>query len=689
MKRQKLTRENLLAALVDFRSANFKTLAKIFSVRGSDRKKLKEMLKELKMQGEIIRSRRRFIPKTPEVTLTGSLDLSRYGYAFLIPDDPMKEDIFIAEKNLFNALHRDRVKIALINEGDGRRGPEGYVTQIIERGLSDIIGRYYKDKKGDHLRPVEEKIPLKISIEAGKEYREGDILAARIDWSTYGAGSVQAKVIKNFKDLTDPNDDVTFVAIKNGLPLGFSGPVLKEADSIEPGTPKREDLRHLKFITVDPEDAKDFDDAVYLEKNDNGFSLFVSISDVSEYVGPRTSIDKEALRRGNSCYFPGSVIPMLPERISSGLGSLDPSGDKLAITAKMTLSHSFDLKKVEIFESLMRNHLRTNYDEVLKVVLRKGFSQIPSEFNEMIGLMYELSQRLFEKRMAQGGIDFDLPEPRYICDEKGGIKDIVRHFRTASTQIIEEFMLLANRAVSEFLKSRRAPQLFRIHEEPDAERLKEFYEKARTFGYSRVSKDLKSSKDLNDFLKMIKDQGRSRTLRYLLLRSMKQARYSTSNLGHYGLGFKDYMHFTSPIRRYPDLINHRILKGIIGQKGIVTDMNDLIDIAKHCSETERKANECERDILKIKSVRFMQDKIGRVFEGYISGKTKGGFFIELKDHMVEGYCPKENMNPRSMPKKRFKGFRRESFEHGIGDQVKVKLEKAVLEELSIEFSILN
>ena len=637
------------------------------------------------------------------VIITGTLDVNKMGFGFLIPDDPSQADVFIPPRSLNGAMHKDRVKIKIIGKSRNSLSDEGFVEEILERGLKTILGRFQSRKNEIYLVPVDSKLSIKIILAKNAKSltcRNGDICAAAINWELSKGERLRGEIVENFEDLSSPQNDIKFIILKNNIREEFQPAVERELAKIDQTkitSADRTDLRQLDFITIDPVDAKDFDDAVYLEdRSSDGWTLWVSIADVSAFVEESSEIDAEALIRGTSFYFPGFAVPMLPEKISDGFCSLSPLEDKLALTVKMHITKTLLVEKTEIFESIIKSKLRTNYDKVLEVINSKGkITEGTESLTKLILKMNELSQNLFRKRMEEGGIDFDLPEAKYTYDANGRIIDIQRAYRTFATQLVEEFMLLANKSVSEFIYSNRAPQIFRVHDEPDIDKLKDFYDRARDFGYRRAAKEIKSSKDLNNFLDSIKDTGRSRTLRYLLLRSMKQAKYSTENRGHYGLGFNYYTHFTSPIRRYPDLITHRIVKRILKslespqRKPVEIYKNDLEEMARQSSIQERKADGSERDILKIKSVRFMQDKLGMTFPAYISGKTKSGFFIELKDHMVEGFCPSENIQSGERGKKRLAGKRKPSFQYSVGDQVKVKLVRAILEELAVEFIVLR
>ena len=698
MPKTKLTMENLKSVITQSKHPlNFQTLVRIFSARGSQKRILKQYIKELKDSRQIVKQRNRRYSTYNDRNIervSGTIDLSKYGYAFLIPDNPSKEDIFIPQKHLFDAFHKDKVVVE-ITQRNYRGKPEGKVKEIIERGLGNIIGRYNEHKGKKYVIPIDDRVPMRISLKdvpGELDLKHGDICATRVDWGTYRKGQISADVVDNFQNLQNPDNDATFVMLKHNVTNDRNPSLEKEAKDLTGpliDINDRENLTTKGFITIDPKDAKDFDDAIFLEKVGDGWIAWVSIADVSAFVKPSSSIDLEARKRANSFYFPGFVVPMLPEEISTGLCSLNENGEKLCLTIRMELSKNLSIRDFNISESLIRSALRTNYDSVYELVKGNDLD-FSSENKSLLLLMYAFSQKLFEKRMSQGGIDFNLPEAKYVYDETGKITDILRAYRNPANQIVEEFMLLANRCVCEFIHSKNLPQIYRVHEEPDVSKLKDFYERAREFGFTRISRNIKSAKELNSFLNGIKSSSAERSLRYLLLRSMKQAKYSTENRGHYGLGFDYYAHFTSPIRRYPDLITHRIVKGLIARRKNKDaperfEREELDAIAQQASKQERIAMECERDILKIKSARFMQNKIGTIFVGYVSGKSKGGFFIELKDHMVEGFCPMHNVLQRRIPRKRFTKGKREPFKYSIGDQVRVKLKNVVIEELLIEF----
>ena len=696
-KKSKLNKANLLDIIEKSKhSLNRKAISDLLKIDRSQKGELKSLLKDLLFEKKIIKSRsRRYISSKKEFELViGSLDLNKYGFGFVIPQDG-SQDIYVNGNLLNGAFHKDTVEVKLIDRTHRNKNREGSIKRIIERGLSTLICRYNRGKKESYFIPIDSNVDLKIypkGIHHKKDLKTGDICSTRLFWKSFERGKIDAEIVKNFKSFEDAKDDNLFVILKNKVNEEFSPKALKEAQNIveSPELSKgKKDLRHLHFITIDPVDAKDFDDAIYAEKTKSGYCAYIAIADVSAYVKTGSALDNEAYKRCNSFYFPGYVVPMLPKEISNDLCSLKGGKDRLCLTSKINLSPSFSVTSIEIFESIIHNHKRTDYKTVRKLIDKDGEHSFSPEIVRVITLMHEISQGLAKKRLTGGGIDFDLAEAQYVLDKNGQLIDIKRKQRSKSTTIVEEFMLLSNKCISEFLAKKGIEQIFRTHEEPDVDRLKDFYSKARDMGLIRASSKIKSSSDLNKFISNIKDQAKSRTLNYLLLRSMKQAKYTTTNTGHFGLGFDYYTHFTSPIRRYSDLVIHRLIKQVLrDKKTALPDTNRLESIAKNCCKMERLANECERDIFKIKSARFMEGKIGKIFQGYITSKLKSGFFIELKDHMIEGFCPLENIKIRKAPKKQFRGQKRLPFSHEVGDFVKVKVESVVIEELLIEFSIL-
>jgi ribonuclease R len=510
------------------------------------------------------------------------------------------------------------------------------------------VGHIKRERGYCLVEPSNKRILDDILIPSGEDLDAPDeaIVSVEItEWPTR-TGSPVGRVTDIIGAAEDPEVEAEVILRKYGLPNRFPDRVEAEArevpDEVEEGAIKgREDLRGLRIITIDGETAKDFDDAVYVDRTkDGGYRLLVSIADVSHYVRPGTALDAEAFSRGTSVYFPARCIPMLPEALSNGICSLNPAVDRLTMTAEMVFDSEGRMTGKRFYESVIKSAERMTYTDVHKLI--KGddaeINDRYSRIREDVLLMAGLAGLLLDRRVEDGSIDFDLPEPQVILDIEGRTEDIIRVERNAAHRLIEEFMLAANRAVATEFTSQSLPFLYRVHDEPDRESTDDFAEFVFSLGL-----DFKPSGGPKAFQKVItaaRGKPEERLVNTVLLRSMKQAIYSDENAGHFGLAFTDYTHFTSPIRRYPDLIVHRLLKllmrGKYGKREQARMEAELPETTARSSATERKAMEAEREILDLKKTQFMKDKVGEVYEGFISGVTGFGLFVELKEWFVEG-----------------------------------------------------
>ncbi|MBI5468170.1 MAG: ribonuclease R, partial [Deltaproteobacteria bacterium] len=525
---------------------------------------------------------------------------------------------------------------------------------------------------------------------------EGTIVTVEITrWP--GRDTVPAgKILEVLGDPEDPDVEAEVILKKFGLPNRFPAAVEREVKDVpmtvgEADAEGRVDLRGFTTVTIDGETARDFDDAVSIDRTAHGYRLRVSIADVSRYVKEGCEIDAEAYARSTSVYFPDRCVPMLPEALSNGICSLNPGVDRLTMTAELEFDSGGRVTKKRFYESVIKSAERMTYTNVKKLLhnedeaLTERYSAILADLR----LMAELAEKLSEGRKEAGSIDFDLPEPQIIIDIEGNVEDIVRSERNVAHRLIEEFMLAANRAVAEEFSSKDIPFLYRIHEEPDEESIRDFAEFIAGFGLHFKSGG--GPKAFQKILKSVEGKPEERLINHVLLRSMKQAVYSEENAGHFGLAFRDYTHFTSPIRRYPDLIVHRLLKLLIhGRYG--HDARDRVEtllpeMAGHTSARERKAMEAEREIADLKKCQFMRDKAGESYEGFITGVTSFGLFVELKDYFVEGLVHVSNLRDDYyiFDEKRHaltgehtkRAFR-------LGDQAKVTITKVDLERRRID-----
>ncbi|HEY5648959.1 MAG TPA: ribonuclease R, partial [Nitrospiria bacterium] len=494
-----------------------------------------------------------------------------------------------------------------------------------------------------------------VSKESSGEAAAGDLVVARITAYPTPYRNPEARVLRVIGKADDPKIDTEMVIAEFGLSKTFPPEVVSEADALPGKVPERDikgrkDLRNLKTVTIDGESARDFDDAVSVQKVSGGrIRLWVHIADVGHYVAWDSPLDREARNRGTSVYFPDAVVPMLPERLSNGICSLNPKVDRLTLTAEMLFGPDGRRQDYSVYESVIRSDERMTYTAVKEIIEDRNpdacrrYQSLLDDF----GLMEELARRLLDRRREDGSIDFDLPEPEIILDLQGRPTDILKGERYFSHRIIEEFMLAANRTVAEHLLALDVPLIFRTHEPPDPDVVKDFFSLVQSFGLAPPPKNSGGApkkihpKVFQGIIEKVRGREEERLVNQVLLRSMKQTRYTMANAGHFGLAFDDYTHFTSPIRRYPDLVVHRILKETFKPRGMTRKRKDqlehtLPDMARTSSERERTAMEAEREVVDLKKIRFLSDREGEEYFGHISGVTAFGFFVQLEGIFAEG-----------------------------------------------------
>ncbi|MBI5598770.1 MAG: ribonuclease R [Deltaproteobacteria bacterium] len=621
-------------------------LGRALEVPGRERGTLKRLMLKLAADGAVVKISDGRYGLTAKMNLvSGVLQCHPDGFGFVAPEWG-GEDVFINPRKLRDAMHGDRV-VARIDgcKKDGRR--EGSVIRVLERAHKKIVGRFKSLKGASFVVPSDERILGTIVIPPGQTMGAGDgvIVEAEITKWPEKHSSAVGRIAAVMGDPEDPDVEIEVIAKKYGLPHRFPPDVLHEArgtpmEVAEADMKGRTDLRGMNVFTIDGESAKDFDDAVAIERTGRGYRLLVSIADVSRYVPEGSRLDAEAYSRGTSVYFPDRCIPMLPEALSNGICSLNPRVERLTLTAELEFDGEARPVKKKIYESVIKSVERFTYTKVKKILCGEDPEILRAHGGllEDLKLMEELALKLNKNRLEGGSIDFDLPEPQIIIDIEGRPQDIVRSERNIAHRIIEEFMLAANRAAAEFFSAQNLPFLYRVHERPSEADIAEFREFAGGLGYHLAENQEPGA--FQRLLKSVEGRPEERLINRVLLRSMKQAVYSEKNAGHFGLAFENYTHFTSPIRRYPDLVVHRLIKRLIHRRYTKTDISRMEEIlpqtALHASQRERKAMEAEREIVDLKKAQFMQDKVGEAFDGFISGVTSFGFFVELKDYFVEG-----------------------------------------------------
>jgi ribonuclease R len=728
--------------------ANFKQLVREVGAKGEQREDLETALNRLTARGDLIelRSGQFAVTARSREYAVGRLQMHKDGYGFLISERPIEGlngDIFIPPDSAERAMHGDRVVVRIARIEAGGRA-DGEIVKVLKRAHPTVVGEFHIGRRGTYVIPQDDRIQQWIDIPEGMEMPPGGAApnVDRIGVKARQVASVEeldgmivnvellefpqkgekpvGRVIEILGNPDDFGVDVEIVIRKHHLPHRFPPEVIEQAEAI-PGVISskdlegRRDFRPMPVVTIDGETARDFDDAVWVDKLANGnYALHVHIADVSHYVRGGSPIDAEAQLRGTSVYFPDRAVPMLPFELSTNICSLNPHVDRLVLSALMEIDHKGELVAQEFTSGVIRSAERMTYTDVHLLLegdagLRRRYAPLVDRFD----LMKELSVILNRKRVRRGSIDFDLPEPLIEFDEWGAMTGVTRAPRNIAHSIIEEFMLAANEAVASHLEETLEESIYRIHEKPDPRRVMEFEEVAAHFGYSLgvgaipvkkfafndkrrdgsknrreiVLPESQSKLTPRMYQKLVaKIEGKpeERILSFLMLRSLKQARYSTENVGHFALAAETYTHFTSPIRRYPDLLVHRLLKG--------EQVNDLPRLADECSQSERRAADAERELVEWKKVKFMAERLGQEFDALIISATKYGLFVELADLFVEGLVPIDTLpgdqytyqeNVRKIVGKRTRR------EFSIGDQARVVLDRVDPNERKLQFSILE
>lgn len=650
-----VTKEEILEFMAQeaYRPLTQEELISHFPLSEDELESFVKLLYEMEEKGDIIYTRKKRYGLPQQFNLAvGRIQGHAQGFAFLIPDNPKQKDIFIKGKDLQGAMHNDRVIIRLEKQSTDNKKQEGKVVRIIERVNAQIVGTFEKNKYFGFVVPDDNRIAFDFFV--GKDEfngaQDGDKVLLKVTKWPEKRRNPEGEVIAVLGKKGDPGVDILSIIRKYQLPEEFPPEVIKEAEKIplkvdSSEMDKRRDLRDLMMVTIDGADAKDLDDAVSLEILSNGlFRLGVHIADVGEYVKENSLLDKEALARGTSVYLVDRVIPMLPTRLSNGICSLNVGEDRLAMSCFMHIDNKGEVVSHEICESVINVDERMTYENVYKI-LKEEEPDLIERYKDYVAMfegMEKLCLILRKKRLKRGAIDFDFPESKVKLDDKGKPVEIYLRERTIAEQIIEEFMICANETVAEHYFWLETPFLYRIHEEPAYEDLMDLNEFLRIFGYNLkgINNDI-HPKVFQEIIEQVEDKPEKRVINTVLLRSMQHARYSPEPLGHFGLASEYYSHFTSPIRRYPDLAIHRVIKEMIRNgerlknKRISHLKEQMSHYADQSSLRERIAEEAERESVDLKKVEYMKDYEGKEFTGIISSVTSFGFFVEL-ENSVEG-----------------------------------------------------
>ncbi|MGG3467987.1 ribonuclease R [Neobacillus pocheonensis] len=670
-------------------------------------KEFVKALVQMEEKGLVVRTRsnRYGLPEKMNL-IRGKLTGHAKGFAFVIPDEPGMDDIFIPPNETNTAMHGDTVLARVSSESSGQRR-EGSIIRIIERGVQQVVGTYVESKSFGFVIPDDKKFASDIFIpkSASKGAVEGHKVVVKLVTYPEGRKSAEGEVITILGHKNDPGVDILSVIHKHGLPMEFPDDVLKQAtetpDTIdESELANRRDLRNETIVTIDGADAKDLDDAVTVTKLGNGnYKLGVHIADVSYYVKEGTPIDREAEDRATSVYLVDRVIPMIPHRLSNGICSLNPKVDRLVLSCEMEISSDGAVVSHEIFQSVIKTTERMTYHDVNRILIDKD-EETRARYETLVPmfeLMEELAAILRDKRMKRGAIDFDFKESKVLVDEDGKPEDVILRERSVAERLIEEFMLAANETVAEHFHWMEVPFIYRIHEDPKEDKLRKFFEFITNFGYivKGTANDV-HPRALQEIIEEVQGKPEEMVVSTVMLRSMQQAKYDPESLGHFGLSTEFYTHFTSPIRRYPDTIVHRLIRTYLIEGKLDETTREkwnarLPEIAQHSSKMERRAVDAERETDELKKAEYMEDKIGVEYDGIISSVTNFGMFVELPNtieglvhvsYMTDDYYRFDERHYAMIGERTGNVFR-------IGDEITVRVVKVNKEERVIDFEIVG
>ncbi len=705
--------EQILALLgsANYRPLDKSELAKALGRKSGVRMGLNQALRDLERTGEIarIRKNRYVLPPTADL-VAGKLHIHQAGYGFLISEKPSEPDIFIAAENTGTAMHGDRVVARISRDAPygrikGRR--EGRVIRILERAHDTIVGTLQHSRNFYYVVPDDPRFVHDVYVRPERDRQRkpgamvGDKVVVRLEaWESRHLNP-EGEIIEVLGPASAPGIDMLSIIRKHHLPTEFPGDVLDQTDRISEKIDAqqldgREDLRKEFIVTIDPDDARDFDDAVHVEKTGNGWRLGVHIADVAAYVDPESALDREARRRGNSVYLPDRVIPMLPERLSNGVCSLNPGVDRLTHSVFIHIDKRGVVKNARFSRSLIRSAHRLTYKQAYAILT----SPPRDRLGERLHLAWELAALLRQKRFVNGALDLDFPEVKVSVDKEGYPVKLERVENDESHQLIEEFMLATNEAVARELKKRAIPTIYRVHENPDPEKLAEYREFVLSFNY-RVG-DLTHRAELQRLLTSIRGKPEEQALKVALLKSLKRARYAPQPLGHYGLAKANYLHFTSPIRRYADLVVHRALgrvgalrrPGAAARRSYDHDMSEIASIAEHISITERTAADAEIDAAQMKKLEFFQRQLDernpQIFRAAIIDVRNYGLMVELPDALITGLVHVSSLMDDFYvfePTRRQLIGRRSRKRFSIGDNVRVFVARVDPFKRQIDFAI--
>lgn len=669
-------------------------LYELLEIQDAEKEIFNRRLAAMEREGQIIRNRKGALCIAEKINLiAGVVQGHPDGFGFLIPDSG-GDDLFLSPKEMSQVLHGDRVMVR--PSGLDRKGrPEGKVVEVLERKNRRLVGRLIREQGVTVVAAEDKRINQDILVPPGQDLnaKAGQVVMVELIEQPSAYAMPIGKVVEVLGDYADPGMEIEIALRKHQLPYEFSNAAVKQAESYpkivqESDWRGRKDLRELPLVTIDGETARDFDDAVFCEPQGKGWRLVVAIADVSFYVRPGDALDKDAFDRGNSVYFPRRVIPMLPEALSNGLCSLNPDVERLCMVCDMQIDAKGEVKRYEFYPSVMRSKARMTYTKVYDMIINSD-GDTAKEYAWLmphVEHLYALYQVLAKAREKRGAIEFETTETLIIFNEHGKIDHIEASTRNDAHRLIEECMLAANVCASDLLKKHEHPALYRIHEGPTPEKLEALRTFMGEFGFQVSGGETPHAKDYGKLLARIKGRPDEQLLQTVLLRSMQQAVYSPDNVGHFGLAYESYTHFTSPIRRYPDLLIHRAIKAVLENEKYNAGNWHLL--GQHCSMTERRADEATRDVTNWLKCYYMQDRIGESFDGTVSGVTSFGLFIALDEIYVEGLLHVTELGNDYFHYDKARHAmvgERTRMQYRLGDRLKVKISRVDLETARIDF----
>lgn len=710
-----ITQEMLLGFMREdaYKPMTYQELEQHFGIEDAEVfREFMNMLNALEEAGEVVltRTQRYGVPERMDL-LRGRLQTHAKGFGFLIPEDRNHADVYINANDMLSAMNGDTVLIRIASRRSSNGRMEGEVVRIVKRAVTQIVGTYQDEESFGFVLPDDKRITRDIFIPAGRAGGaiNGQKVVVHIISYPDGRAAAQGEVIEVLGYNSDPGVDILSIIRKHQLPESFPDEVIAEAEAApesiteeEITTQGRRDLRGKQIVTIDGEDAKDLDDAVNVERLENGnYVLGVHIADVGYYVPEGSALDQEAYNRGSSVYLVDRVIPMLPPRLSNGICSLNPRVDRLTLSCEMEFDASMKVVRYDIFKSVIKTIERMTYKNV-RLILEEEDPELMERYGYLVDTfrtMRDLSLKLNARRMKRGAVDFDFEEAKVLLDDQGKAIDIVTRERSVAERLIEEFMLAANETVAEHFSKAKVPFLYRIHEDPDQEKLELFAAFAANLGHQvkGTRGGTIQPKELQSLLDDVQGTPEQKAISTLLLRSMKQAKYDSVNLGHFGLAAEYYTHFTSPIRRYPDLVIHRVIGEMAENGGKLTQQREeqlaarMSDYAQQSSIRERVAVDAERDTAQLKKAEYMMDKVGEVFEGVIGSVTSFGLFIELENtieglihisNLTDDYYHYDESRLTLIGERTSRTFR-------IGDVVEIRVAKVSMEEHTIDFELVD